>query len=140
GAACFWSCGSAEQKTLTAEFAEHAEIQERYSASSAFSAVTDFLAFQTLAEVRAQLLHLGQRHRLDVALFRMQLGVVLVVRLGLEEFRQRLEPRHDGRVENRRRVELADIPLGDTLLLVVGVENRGAVLRADVVALAVELR
>ena len=70
----------------------------------------------------------------------MQRGVVLVVGLGLEELLERLERGGDRLVENPRPLELLDVGLGDAALLVARVEDRRAVLRADVAALAVDLR
>ena len=65
--------------------------------------------------------------------------VVLMIRLGGIELGQRIEPRHDRTAEHVGAAELGDIGLGDFLLCLVGIEDRRAVLGADVGTLAVEL-
>src|SRR5205085_5934067 len=64
-------------------------------------------------------------------------GVILVVRLGLVEALERRDLRDDRAIEHLRRVELRDVRGGDALLVLIRVEDRGAVLPADVGALAV---
>ena len=77
---------------------------------------------------------------LDVRLQRVVAGVILVVTLRWIESSQRLEGGHDRLAVQLGGVpQLIDIRLGDTFLVFVGVEDGGAILPADVVALAVEL-
>jgi hypothetical protein len=64
--------------------------------------------------------------------------VPLVVLLGHVERRQRLQRRHDRPGEDAGPVDLVDVRLGDPLLVGVGVEDRRAVLRPDIRALAVQ--
>jgi hypothetical protein len=66
------------------------------------------------------------------------LQVVLVLRLGLPERAHRRHLGDDLARPQPGRLDVRDRVLGDALLLVVGVEDRGAVGRADVVALAVQ--
>ena len=70
----------------------------------------------------------------------MQRCIVLVIGLSWIESLQRNDFGYDGARENLGLVELRDIGLGDALLFVVGVKDRGAILRAFVGALAIELR
>src|SRR4051812_18004561 len=76
----------------------------------------------------------------DVRLVRVQGCVILVIRLGWIE---RLQRRHLGGDRARKYFllsQLRDIGLGYALLLVVGIEDRRAVLRSLVRTLAVQLR
>jgi len=66
------------------------------------------------------------------------LEVVLVVALGGIEALERDDFGDDGLRIDFGRVELRDVGLSDLLLLIVGIEDRGAVLRAVVGALVVE--
>ncbi len=63
-----------------------------------------------------------------------------MIGLGLEERLERLDPGDDRGVEYAGLVELLDVRLGDLLLPGVCVEDRRAILPADVGALTIELR
>ena len=60
-----------------------------------------------------------------------------MILLGLVEPMERHDLRDDRCVEHLRRVQLRDIRIGDAPLLLVRVEDRGAVLLANVGALAI---
>src|SRR5271156_5252068 len=75
----------------------------------------------------------------DVRIFRVLGGVVLVVVLGAVELFHRDDLRHDGLRKNFGLVELLHVGLRDALLVGVGEENYGAVLRAGVGVLAIQL-
>ena len=67
-------------------------------------------------------------------------GVVLVIVFGGVETGIGIQLRDDLRAEHISLIQLLDVGFGDFLLIFRGVENRGAVLRAVVRALAIELR
>eukprot|EP01025_Chloroclados_australasicus_P065450 TRINITY_DN8919_c0_g1_i4.p3 TRINITY_DN8919_c0_g1~~TRINITY_DN8919_c0_g1_i4.p3 ORF type:complete len:359 (+),score=80.99 TRINITY_DN8919_c0_g1_i4:28-1077(+) len=94
------------------------------------------LLLELLRELGSHLFDLRKGDVADVGLVRVQLGVVLVVILGHLEAVERLEGGHDGVAELA--LLGGDERLGGLLFLLVGVEDRAAVVRADVAALAVE--
>src|SRR6266481_4330506 len=67
-------------------------------------------------------------------------GVVLVVSLGGIKGFQRDHLSHDGMRENFGFFQLRDVRLGDSLLLIVLIENGRAILAAGVWSLMVQLR
>ena len=81
---------------------------------------------------------LGAVADLDVGVVGILEGVVLVVVLGAVEGFERDDLRDDAVLPGVGGVELRDVGLGDALLVVVGVEDGGAVGGAGVRALAVE--
>ena len=95
------------------------------------------LLLEDVLELVPDLVHLRQRHRAHVALRRVVAHVVLVVGLGGVEpvGRQRLQRRDDRPVERLGVGQIGDERRRDLLLLLVLVEDRAAVLRADVGAL-----
>ena len=86
------------------------------------------------------LAHLGHRDALDVRLIGILTGIVLVVVLGRIKRRERFERGHDRPGKSLGGIELVDLGLGGFFLSLVGEEDGRAILRARVVALAIELR
>src|SRR5581483_1595468 len=84
-----------------------------------------------------ELRHLRRNHELAIRLLGITLEVLLVIALGQVELRRRRDLGHDRRRKRLVGGEFADELLGLLLLRPGVVEDRGAVLRADVVALAV---
>src|SRR5947209_10171120 len=99
----------------------------------------DSLTPQQAGMLRANLASFRHRHRLNVRLFGVQPGVVLMIILGQIEFAERFERRNDRSWKGVLLVKSANLGLSDSLFVLVSVENGRAILRADVVALAVEL-
>ena len=67
-------------------------------------------------------------------------GIVLMIVFRAIERFERNDLRHDGARKNFGLVELLHVSLRDALLVGVGKENYGAILRAAVGALAIQLR
>lgn len=84
-----------------------------------------------------EIFDLGEIEHGDVGIFRVLGGVVLVIGLGAIESLHRDDLRHDGVRKNFGLIELLHVGLRDALLIGVGEENYGAVLRAGVGALAI---
>src|SRR5690606_32548854 len=95
---------------------------------------------QPLRELLPELRQLRRDHRAAVRLLRVQPVVLAVVLLGGVERVQRRDLGHDRRVPDLLGLQLRDHFLRDPLLLLGMIEDRGAVLRADVGALAVQRR
>ena len=98
------------------------------------------LFLKPVPKVRPQLFDLRLGNVQDIRLAGIQRCVVLVVVFGHEEFLQRFESRYDGTIEHTRLVQLPNIGLRDTSLLVVRIEDCRAILPASVVALTVQRR
>ena len=96
--------------------------------------------FQQLFELLLQLAQLGRNHVLAVGLKRI-IGVeLLMVAFGWIEFGERLQGCHNGILEALGLVQFFDERRGFFPLLIIGVENRRAILRTDIVALAIQCR
>src|SRR5205809_5317514 len=87
-----------------------------------------------------QLVELRRYHELAVGLVRIIGVIFLVVLFRLVELGQRLQRSHDRFAEGLGSIELFNKTFRLPLLFVVGIENSGAILRADVIALAIERR
>ena len=74
----------------------------------------------------------------DVGIVGMKAGVILVIGFGGIEGLERDNLGDDSAGEDFGLIELGDVGLGDSFLLVVGVEDRGAILRAGIGALPIE--
>src|SRR5206468_12385325 len=93
-----------------------------------------------ILEVLPNLLHLGTRIEQDVGLERIPSGVVLVVLLGGIEAIERNDLGDDRAIEDLGPIQLLDVGLCDTTLLVVAVEDDRAVLASHVWTLPVLCR
>src|SRR6266850_296079 len=80
------------------------------------------------------------RNGLNIRLIGVEAGVVLVIVLGGVKLAQRFERSGDRPREGMLLVERTNLGFRGPLLVVVGMENGRAILRANVVPLAVELR
>src|SRR4051812_31317461 len=85
-------------------------------------------------------LDLRPDYKLTVLLPRIQIEVVLVVLLRRIELFERRDFGHDRRRKGFRRIQLLLVLLRDSALLIVVIKNRRPILRAAVVALAIERR
>ena len=96
--------------------------------------------FQQLFELLLQLAQLGRNHVLAIGLKRI-IGVeLLMVAFRWIEFGERLQGCHNGIFKALGLVQFFDERRGFVPLLIIGVENRRAVLRTDIVALAIQCR
>ena len=87
-----------------------------------------------------QIFQFGQVVVDDVGIIGIVLEVVLVVALSGVESLEGLNFCDDGPGVNLRSVKLRDVSLGDALLFLAGVKNRGAVLGTSIRALTIPLR
>src|SRR5262245_54970437 len=108
--------------------------------SSASSVSLRSLFLQFFRKILRELSDLRHRHADDVRLPRVSGGVVVMVLLGLVKRFQRFVRCRDRAGKGFGVGQLLDVRLGDAPLVIVRVKDRGAVLRADVVALAIQLR
>src|SRR5947209_5724721 len=95
------------------------------------------VGFQPLFEVLAHFVHLGESARAHIRLIRVQGDVVLVVILRRIKPIQGLERCNDGIVESLGIVELLNVSRGDFLLVLIRIENGGAILVAYVISLTI---
>src|SRR5439155_6829246 len=90
--------------------------------------------------IGAQLADLGLRVDDDIRTRWIPCCVILVIGLGFEEGLERHHLGDDRPVEDSSLVQLADVSVGHSLLLIIEIEDRRAVLPAAVGSLTVELR
>src|SRR5580698_5503306 len=93
-----------------------------------------------IRELLTKVLNLGSVVEHDVGLTRMQGRIILVIRLGWIEALQRDYLGHDRTGKNLRLIQLRNVGFGNPFLLIVGVENRRAILGPAVRTLPVQLR
>src|SRR5262245_23258560 len=87
----------------------------------------------------ADLANFGDRNGLNIRLIGIETGVILVVVLGRIKLAQRFERGDDRTRKGPLFVQCENLRFCDPLFVLVGEKNGGAVLRSNVVPLAIEL-
>ncbi len=95
--------------------------------------------FEILGKMLFKFVQLGRNNQLTIGLVGIVVVVVFVVILGREKGLKRHDLRHDRRIENFLFFQIAFGRFGNFLLFGVVVKNNRTVLRAHIVALAIEL-
>src|SRR5947199_333090 len=90
-----------------------------------------------LRKLFAQVFQFGKVIEADIGIVGMMRGVVLMIVLGGIEAFQGNYLSHNGCGERFDLIDLADVGLGDALLVFVGVEDDGAIFQTGIWALAV---
>ena len=98
---------------------------------------SSWLFLQHLQMMLAELGDLRRDHRLTIRLVGVVGEVFLVIIFGHVEFVELGHFGHDGLVPDVLVVQLLDGFLGNLLLFIVVIEDRGTILRADIIALAI---
>ena len=98
----------------------------------------DGLFLKSIRKIMAELCHFGSYHGPAVALERILLEVFLMVIFGDIKLVERRNFGNERVIPNLGCTDLTDDFFGNFLLLLIAIENGRAVLRADIIALAVK--
>src|SRR5271156_2277883 len=156
-----FAAGRSSASSMSTARARTASIRTMPAASRRWSRSSSKAPTSRVSLLRARKSGRGREHRLrvierrkdaleipdlrqvvvfDVGRIRMMHQIILVIALCRIEPLERLDACRDRPREGVRLVQLRDVALGDTALVRIGDENRGAVLAADIGTLAIELR